>query len=157
MKDIYNYGFHFEPKEYKEGVLNGKIEGDLQFVLKMKNPDVEYETVLQYGVKVRVKQKLFGENEIGDLPEKIITFERKFAECFDEFGPDEEIDLQMAVVEAVSLFMIDNMADVDMDQLNRTRESLLATFQDNPKQVEKIDTSYNVLKEILMQQQETEI
>ena len=123
----------------------------------MKNPDVEYETVLQSGVKVKVKQRLFGEDEIGDFPEKITTFERKFAECFDEFGPDEEIDLQMAVVEAVSLFMIDNMADVDMDQLHRTRDSLLGTFQDNPKQVEKINTSYNVLREILMQQQETEM
>lgn len=151
IADIDSYQFHFEPKEYKEGVFNGRIEGDLQFYIKMRNPDIEYETVLQYGVKVKVKQKLFGEDEFGDLPEKFTTFERKFLECIDKFGTFDDIDFKLAIVEALSLFMIDNMENVDLEQLIRTRDNLLATFKENPQQVNKINTSYEILADILEQ------
>ena len=151
MADVIDYGFKYQPKQYKDGVLNGRFEGELQFFVKMKNPEVVYETVLEYGVKVKVKEKLFGEDEIGDLPEKITTFERKLAACYDEYGPIDELNINFAIVEALSLFMIDNMDTVDLGQLNHTRDTLFASFQSNPNQVQKINTSYAVLKEILNQ------
>lgn len=149
FEDVVDFDFGFNAKEYKEGMLGGKVKGESLFCVTMREPRFYYETVLDASASASAKKSFFGNKVTYEHPKKLQDFEYAFICAYLAFAPENQTSGRDAVEQAMSLFMIDDIGAIDSRGLEEVKNKLLSSFQGsgNEKHIEKINKAYDVLKD----------
>ena len=75
LEDIKAYDFFFIPTQYNDGLLGGKVIGDVTLALFMERPSFNYVKKVDFNVKARAKRAAFTNNITYEHPDKLLNFE----------------------------------------------------------------------------------
>ena len=78
LEDIKVYDFFFIPTQYNDGLLGGKVIGDVTFALFMERPSFNYIKKVNYSVKARAKRAVFSDKVTYEHPDSLLNFEIEF-------------------------------------------------------------------------------
>ena len=150
FEDVVDFDFGFNAKEYKEGMLGGKVTGESLFCVTMREPRFYYETVLDSAASAKAKKSFFGNKVTFEHPKRLQDFEFAFITALIAFAPEEDTSSgRDALAQAMSLFMIDDIGAIDARGLEEVKNNLLSSFQgsSNEKHIERINKAYDILKD----------
>lgn len=150
FEDVVDFDFEFNAKEYKEGMLGGKVTGEALFSIAMREPVFRYKAVIDNAATTYAKKSFFGNKVTYDHPKRLQDFEYEFVTAVIKFasagttsGGRNELE------QAMSLFMIDDLGAIDLKGLEEIKNNLLSSFMDssNGNHIDRINRAYDILKE----------
>lgn len=157
--DLTDYDLNFKPEEYKEGILGDKVKGNEYVSVELSCPRVCLESVIKYGVKLKVKQKGIISNKYTyNLSDGFADAIRAFSVCYylqlkiDTYNQMcRDVD---EVDKALALYMFDSMDEVTPSTLEEHKNLLMKAFDQNEEKsnglyLEKIDNAYNLLANMI--------
>ena len=161
--NIEAFNLVFNAEEFKEGVLGDKVKGELALILKMNNPYFYHEEILDYSAKAKAKKKLLSNKVEYDNPkgmdEFLLFFQTAWQASLEEQAKDSEnsniISLADELRQAMSLFMLDKLDGVSLEDIKTQRNRLIKAFHPDKGTAEdavfaqKINNAYEMLKEYL--------
>ncbi len=164
--NLVDFDLVFKAEEFKEGIVGSKVKGNIIMEISMKNPVFQHEEILVFGAKAKARKALFGATIRYDNPKGMDFFIEAFASAWEEAlekDKEEYYDYDDSVVntdlsdlqQAMALFMIDNLDDVNLSSLKLYRNRLMQTFHpdvgfsEDTKYAQKINAAYDVLKNAL--------
>ncbi len=165
--NIEEFNLTFNAEEFKEGVLGDKVKGELLFILKMNNPYFYHEEILDYSAKAKAKKKLLSNRVEYDNPKGMDEFLLFFQTAWQKSKGSQEEDraedrensnisaLADELRQAMSLFMLDNLENVSLEDIKSQRNRLIKAFHpdkgsaDDTAYAQKINSAYEVLKEYI--------
>ena len=158
FSNVDSFDLDFNAKELKEGILGDKVTGDILFELEMAVPRFEHEEKLATGVKTKARKKLFGTKVVYDPPEGMLEFSARFQNtCLLSAEDDyDEIDADApsssSLQQAMTLFMLDSLEGVTLEEIKTLRNRLMSTFHPDKgsdadvRFAQKINEAYEELK-----------
>lgn len=169
FSNLADFDLIFKAEEYKEGIIDSKVKGNIVMGITMENPYFKHEEILVYGAKAKAKKALFGSTVRYENPKGMDFFIEAFACAWQEaiskenqefYEYDETTSSNISstpseLQQAMALFMIDNLDEVTLSSLKLHRNRLMQTFHpdtgsaDDTKYAQKINTAYEILKKAL--------
>lgn len=158
FSNVDSFDLDFNAKELKEGILGDKVTGDILFELEMAVPRFEHEEKLSTGVKTKARKKFFGTKVVYDPPEGMLEFSARFQNTwllsaeddYDEIDADEPSSSSLQ--QAMTLFMLDSLEGVTLEEIKTLRNRLMSTFHPDKgsdadvRFAQKINEAYEELK-----------
>ncbi len=165
FNNICDFDLVFSPNEIKEGFFGDKVIGKILFKLKMNNPYFYYEEIIARDVKAKAKTSFFGSKVEYDNPKGMDEFYLYFmtawqdaiaAESYDNYKQENKGSTPNELQQAMTLFMIDDLSIVTLEEIREQRNRLIKTFhpdtnsETDTQYAQKINASYKILKENIM-------
>ena len=166
LENVENFDFMFSPEEYKEGFLNDKVYGDVLLGITVNVPFFVLEKKIAKHVKTKAKTSFFGKKVEYEIPQEVSEFNYYFEEAtiraihirdfestnngntYQESGTNSASELQ----QAMSLFMIDDLNNVSLDEIKKQRNRLVSIYHPDKnanideKFMKKINNAFEILK-----------
>ncbi len=162
---VTSFDLDFKAENYKDGVLGQKVTGKIIFAIGVGYPKFYYQDVLDSSAKAKAKTSFFG-NKISyenpkDMDDFIYYFNHAWESALNEYEEksntyegydDVDTSVQSELKQALSLFMIDDIKDVSLNDLKALRNRLIKTFHpdigndNDTKYAQKINQAYEIIK-----------
>lgn len=153
FSNVADFDFSFRAKEYKDGILGGKVKGEAMFFVTMKEPQFYYEAIIDSNATAEAKKGFFGKKVTFEHPKRMQEFEQAFICAYLENSSNAVSSERDMLEQSMSLFMIDDISAIDIRGLEEVKSKLLASFQEKEKEknieknIEKINKAFDVLKD----------
>ena len=159
--DVEFFELRFTPKEFKEGVFNSKVRGEISSRIELSEPHFCFEEVLADNAKAIVVKSLFSRDIQYSNPVGMDEFLERFWRARD-IAIDKEIERISSELEsesaddvnlqkALALFMFDSLEEVTLENLKSQRNKLIkvyhpdASSDNNTGYSQKINLAYETI------------
>lgn len=169
LYNVKDLTFVFSAEEFKEGMINDKVMGKVLMNIRMGTPAFYYEKIVDKNAHSKAKKEFFGTKVKYENPKGMDEFMLYFntarsvdieAECDrileeefeEEYAEDDLIEASSELQQAMSLFMVDDLSAITLEELKAQRNRLIKTFHPDTasdadtKYAQKINAAYEVLK-----------
>lgn len=163
FKNVTRFDMLFIAEDYKDGILGTKVNGKIMLELGMDCPYLYHEEILTKNAKAKAKKSLFGNKIEYDNPDGMddfmFYFQRSWSKALEQAEGDDCTNYQNGGIselqQAMSLFMIDSLDEINPESLKALRNKLIKTFhpdtgtEEDTRHAQKINAAYEIIKNAL--------